>query len=728
MIRQYDLVTQIKGYNEKTDVALINRAYVFSMKAHGNQRRASGEPYLVHPLEVASILADLKLDDATIAVALLHDTLEDTLASYDELKDLFGKEIADLTEGVTKLSRITFSETLAEQAENYRKLFLAMSQDIRVLLVKLADRLHNMRTLHHFKKEEKRRRIARETMDIFVPLADRIGLYNIKGELEELSFQILEPDDHARIDERLAEMKEQDNLIPRVVEALREELAAAGMKADVQGREKTPYSIWRKMRSKNLAFDQLTDIVAYRIIVEQKETCYQVLGLIHDIYKAIPGRFKDYISAPKLNGYQSLHTSVIGPFGNRMEVQIRTHDMHDIAENGVAAHWIYKHAVDGSEAMKGTQYKWLRQLMETLQQSDDPEEFLENAKLDLYREQVFVFSPKGDLMVLPAGATPLDFAYNIHTNIGNTCQSAKVNGRMAPLRTRLNNGDQVEIITSKNQRPNPGWREFVVSAKARAGINRYLRSQEKDEQVKLGKDILEKAARRESIRYSEKDLDKILEPYKCKDVEDVYAGLAQGRLFPKQIFEIIAPEAVEASRKALGDEVTNVQQAINKPSGPPGGKERRDVAVAIEGLTPGISIHMAKCCNPLPGEKIVGIINTGRGVTIHARGCKNLEAFADQPERFLSVRWSKESEETGENVYVARLRVALFHHPGALSAFTTAVFNAEGNIADLHIEGRSPDAFDIRCDIEVKNLEHFERMMGVIRSLKCVGTVERYNG
>lgn len=717
MIRQYELIDKVQAYNENADVALLNRAYVFSMKAHGNQKRASGEPYLVHPLEVSSILADLRLDDASIAVGLLHDTLEDTLATYEELENLFGKEVADITEGVTKLSRIEFNDKQTEQAENYRKLFLSMSKDIRVLLIKLCDRLHNMRTLHHIKKPEKRKRIAQETMDIYIPLAHRIGLYSIKTELEDIAFRELNTESYEEIEERKKELRVgQNQVVERVIEALQEDLEEAGIHADIKGREKTVYSIYRKMSKKNLTFDQLTDIIAYRIIAEDKGACYEVLGRIHNLYKAIPGRFKDYISAPKSNGYQSLHTSVIGPFGNRMEIQIRDKEMDEVSESGVAAHWLYKHSTDSS-ITEGMQYKWIRQLMDTLQSTEDPEEFIENTKLDLFKDEVFVFSPQGDIVSLPSGATPLDFAYYIHSEIGNTCQTAKVNGRVVPLRTQLSNGDQIEIITAKNQNPTRGWAEFVVTGRAKSAITRYLRQQELDEKVRLGRDILEKAARRESLSYTEKSLLQTLEACKATDIDDLYAGIAQGRIFPRQIFDVLYPER----NKEEPQELPEYGKA-------PAGKDRRDNRVAIDGLTPGMAIHIAKCCNPLPGEPIVGIINTGRGITIHNKQCSNLTAFSDEPDRWLDVRWNAEKSQDEDHKFQARLSAALINNPGSLSSFSTALFNVEANIIDLYIHKKSTDALVLRVDVEVNNLEHFEKMMAAIRNLKCVNSIERLMG
>lgn len=715
MIRQYELIDKVLAYNPKANVALLNRAYVYSMKAHGNQKRASGQPYLVHPLEVAAILAELRLDDASIAVGLLHDTLEDTLSSYEEIRDLFGDEIAKLTEGVTKLSRISFNSKSVEQAENFRKLLLAMSEDIRVLLIKLADRLHNMRTMEHISKEEKRRRKAQETLEIFAPLADRIGLHSVKNELEELSFQILEPEEYNRLHTLMVEWREQDNLVERVIEVLQDEMTAAGMETQIFGREKALYSICKKMRRKNLTFEQLTDIVAYRIIVSSKRRCYEVLGLMHDLYKAVPGRFKDYISAPKPNGYQSLHTSVIGPFGNRMEVQIRTQEMHDIAESGVAAHWIYKDEKSGKWS-EGQQYKWLRQLVEHLQGTEDPEEFYEHAKLELFSDNVFVFTPSGDLVSLPQGSTPLDFAYSIHSDIGHQCQTVRVGGRAVPLRTRLRNGDIVEIVTNKNQRPSPGWREFVVTARAKAAINRYLRSQEKDEKLKLGKDILEKAAKREQLTVTEKDLQKNLKAWPVENVDDVFVAMAQGRLFPRQIFEVLYPERAEA-----------IAQEKAEPTGFTKTSKADDTAIAIDGLTSGMSIYFAKCCSPIPGEDIVGIITTGRGVTVHAKHCRNLEALSDQPDRWLSLRWNEHAQ-SGEGSYTTRIRIIAYHQPGTLSSISTSVFNADGNITDLSIENRNGETYTIRCELEVHNVQHLNSMISQLNALKVVANVEKIYG
>ena len=720
MIRQYELIDKVLQYNENTNVALLNRAYVYSMKAHGNQKRSSGEPYLTHPLEVASILADLKLDDSSICVGLLHDTIEDTLSTYEELDQIFGTEIADLTEGVTKLSKIHFNSKSVAQAENFRKLFMAMTKDIRVLLVKLSDRMHNMRTIDFMKKEESKKRVCRETLDIFAPLADRIGLYKFKVELEDRAFKVLYPNEYHNIEERLSSLRQQDDLIGKVEGELFAELKEHNLEAEVSGREKTIYSIYNKMVKKNLTFDQLTDIVAYRIIVDTPKSCYEVLGMIHNLYKAIPGRFKDYISNPKPNGYQSLHTSIIGPYGQRIEIQIRTQEMHEISQYGVAAHWLYKQNQGTADA---TSYRWLQELTEILQNTEDPEEFLENTKLDLFSDEVFIFTPRGDLYPLPKGATPLDFAYFLHSEVGNTCHAAKVNGRIVPLRTKLETGDQVEIITKKGQTPTPGWAQIVTTAKARTAINRFLRAQKHEAQIALGQSILEKAMRRDGYSYKEKDLNSVAEAYNLKDINDVYAAIAQGRLFPRQVVSTLFPEE-DAQPQNLHEEREQINLNLGKAEQQQAFTE--DGAIGIDGLISGLAVQIAGCCNPIPGEKIVGIINTGKGVVIHARNCKNLDQFDNQPDRWIPVHWQQ--KEDTEKSFVVRLRVTMNHEPGALSQMTTALFNETANIVDLLIDEKDTDLYKIRCDVEVANLEHFSRVLTSLKNIKCVQNVERLQG
>src|SRR3984957_4400742 len=525
MMRQFELVERVKAYDPSANEDAINRAYVFSMKAHGAQKRASGDPYFSHTVEVAGILSGMKLDAAAISTGLLHDTGEDTLATLEEIEKLFGPEIARLVDGVTKLSRLELQSDQTKQAENFRKLVLAMSEDIRVLLVKLADRLHNMRTLRFIKDADKRRRIARETMEIYAPLAERIGMHEMKDELEDMAFSELYPEAREGIKTRLAFLKDKGgDIVARVQNELKLTLELGGVNAELSGREKSPYSIWRKMQRKNVGFEQLSDIMAFRVMVPP-EQCYPALGVIHGKYPMVPGRFKDYISTPKPNGYKSLHTGVIGPESQRIEVQIRTRDMHEVAELGVAAHWTYKQ--DGIKT-EGKQYAWVRELLDILEHAQNPEEFFENTKLEMYHDQVFCFTPKGDLIALPRGATPVDFAYAVHSEVGDTCVGAKINGRIVPLRTALSNGDQVDIITSKAQTPSPTWERFVVTGKARARIRRFHREQQRAQYMDLGKEILTKAFRHDNLDFSEKALDPVLKGFGAQSAEDLYASVGEG--------------------------------------------------------------------------------------------------------------------------------------------------------------------------------------------------------
>src|SRR5215471_1590935 len=532
MIRQFELVERVKAYDPAADEDALNRAYVFAMKAHGSQSRASGDPYFSHPLGVAELLARMKLDSASIVTGLLHDTVEDTDATLEQIEQLFGKEVARLVDGVTKLSRIELQSDHTKHAENFRKLVLAMSADIRVLLVKLADRLHNMQTLNFIKDVDKRRRIALETLEIYAPLAERMGMQQMKDELENLSFAELYPDAKESIVQRLKYLREQGGeIVPRIIAELKRTLDAAGIEAWISGREKTPYSIWRKMQRKNIGFEQLSDIMAFRIVVPDVAACYQTLGVLHSTYSMVPGRFKDYISTPKPNNYRSLHTGVIGPERQRIEVQIRTREMHEGSELGVAAHWIYKQEAGRTD---GPQYRWLRELVDILEHSS-AEEFLEHTKLEMFQDQVFVFTPKGDLIALPRGATPVDFAYAVHSQVGDTCVGAKINGRLLPLRTELVNGDQVEIVTSKAQTPSPTWERFVVTAKARARIRRFIRTQQRAQYLDLGRSIVQKAFRQEGHDFSERPLEGVLKNFNCATVEDLYVAVGEGVVTGREV-------------------------------------------------------------------------------------------------------------------------------------------------------------------------------------------------
>jgi GTP diphosphokinase / guanosine-3',5'-bis(diphosphate) 3'-diphosphatase len=713
MMRQFELVERVKSYDPSANEDALNRAYVFSMKAHGSQKRASGDPYFSHPVEVAGLLAQMKLDSASIITGLLHDTVEDTVATLEDIERSFGPDIARLVDGVTKLSRIELQSDQTKQAENFRKLVLAMSEDIRVLLVKLADRLHNMQTLHYIKSEDKRRRVARETMDIYAPLAERIGMHRMKDELEDLAFAELYPDARQSLKTRLAFLREKGgDLVARIIATLGETLAAGGLpNAAVSGREKSPYAIWRKMQRKNVGFEQLSDIMAIRVTVDTVEECYHALGILHSAYPVVPGRFKDYISTPKPNNYRSLHTGVIGPERQRIEVQIRTREMHEVAELGVAAHWTYK---QGRPKTEGKQYRWLRELLDILEHASGPEEFLEHTKLEMFQDQVFCFTPKGDLIALPRGATPVDFAYAVHSQIGDTCVGAKINNRLAPLRTQLANGDQVDIVTSKAQTPSPTWERFVVTGKARARIRRFVRTQQREQYYDLGKAILQKAFRHDGHALVEKQLETVLQSFGCASVDDLFVMVGEGLTTGREVVHAIFPPKTDAKS---GKIVPLTRARKGKAS---------DNAVPIRGLIPGMALHFAGCCHPLPGDRIVGIVTTGKGVTIHTIDCETLESFADTPERWLDVSWKDEGE--GEHAHVGRIHVTIGNEPGSLGSLTTVIGKNGGNISNLKITNRSLDFFEILVDIQVESVRHLTTIIAALRATPVINSVDRARG
>ncbi|MEH6404690.1 MAG: bifunctional (p)ppGpp synthetase/guanosine-3',5'-bis(diphosphate) 3'-pyrophosphohydrolase [Sneathiella sp.] len=717
MLRQVELVERVLSYDPHADEDLLNRAYIFTIKTHGSQTRASGDPYFSHPIEVAGILTELKLDTATIITALLHDTIEDTVATRDEIERLFGNEIAVLVDGVTKLSQLELQSDRTKQAENFSKLLVAMSNDIRVLLVKLADRLHNMRTLHFIQKPEKRLRIATETMEIYAPLAERIGIQSFRDELEDLAFVEINSEARNSILRRLDYLRDEgEGVVVRIVEGLKQELSDEGIEADVAGREKRPYSIWRKMEKNNVAFEQLSDIIAFRVVVSNVEQCYHVLGMLHAKYSMVPGRFKDYISTPKRNNYRSLHTTIIGPERQRIEVQIRSVEMHETNEYGVAAHWQYKEKIGGA-VQEGQQYRWLRELLEILEEASDPDEFLEHTKLNMYQDQVFCFSPKGDLISLPAGSSPVDFAYAVHTRVGDTCVGSKVNGRMAPLRTVLRNGDQVEILRSKNQTPSPTWENFVVSGKARSAVRRFIRHQQRDQYVELGRAIAEKAFRVDNKPFNEKALAPVLKVWDCDAPEDVYYTLGDGTHTGRQLIDIIFPG--EKKDEHAETDFTPSKSKASK-------KKKHDHAIPIKGLIPGMAMHLARCCHPLPGDRIVGIVTTGKGVTIHTIHCDTLEQFAEVPERWLDVSWDKETQD--EDVQVGRITLVMANESGALSSITSTIAANNGNINNLVISNRSQDFFEMRIDIQVRDVKHLTNIMAALRADPVISSVERATG
>jgi GTP pyrophosphokinase len=705
MIRQFELVEKVRSYDHHANEDILNRAYVFAMKAHGTQTRASGDPYFSHPLEVAGILTGYKLDTASIATALLHDTIEDTGASYSEIEGQFGTEIAKLVDGVTKLSMLELQSDSTKQAENFRKLLLAMSEDIRVLLVKLADRLHNMRTLHHIPKPEKRRRIAMETMEIYAPLAERVGMKEVKDELEEIAFVEINPEGYRSIKKRLEFLRnEAGSIVDDIVSELQKLLDDKGITATVRGREKSPYSIWRKMQRKNVGFEQLADIMAFRVIVENPDDCYRALGTLHQKYRVVPGRVKDYISTPKPNGYRSIHTGVIGPSRQRIEVQIRTREMDHIAELGVAAHWAYKQSVPNTE---GRQYRWLRELLDILEHAETPEDFLEHTKLEMFQDQVFCFTPKGDLITLPRGSTPIDFAYAVHSEVGDTCVGTKINGRMAPLKTELRNGDQVQIMTSKAQTPSPTWERFVVTGKARARIRRFVRAKKHSEYVNLGNAILERAFAQEGHEYDPKILNGVKLHFGVDDIDDLIASVGEGIRGAGDVLMAVFPGL---KRKAVGP--------IR-----PNGSGVTSNAIPIRGLIEGMAVHYSSCCHPLPGDRIVGIVTTGKGVSIHTIDCDTLENFTDSPERWLDVAWAVDEENS--QMFVSTLKVTLSNEPGSLGDLSTAIARNEGNISNLKITNRSVDFFEMEVDIEVRDVKHLSAIIANLRAMPTITSVER---
>jgi guanosine-3',5'-bis(diphosphate) 3'-pyrophosphohydrolase len=724
MIRQFELVERVQSYDPDADEDMLNRAYVYGLKKHGTQMRASGDPYFSHPVEVAGILAEMKLDTASIVTGLLHDTIEDTDATREEIARLFGESVARLVDGVTKLSRLEVQSESTKEAENLRKLVLAMSSDIRVLLVKLADRLHNMRTLHHIKDPARRRRIAHETMDLYAPLASRIGMEKVKRELEELAFAELNPDGRSSVLARQDYLRERgERLVPEIEAELIKTLKEGGLVAQISGREKTPYSIWRKMQNKNVSFEQLADIMAFRIIVADVAQCYQALGLIHGSYQVIPGRFKDYISVPKPNGYRSLHTGVIGPLGQRIELQIRTEEMQDQAERGVAAHWIYK---QGGPSTDAPQYAWLRSLIEILDKAPNAEEFLEHTKLEMFHDQVFCFTPKGKLIALPKGATPIDFAYAVHSQVGDTCVGSKINGRMLPLRTQLSNGDQVEIITSKAQTPSPTWERFVVTGKAKAAIRRFIRTRQREQYLQLGKSLLDKTFHEEGYEVTEKGLDGVRANFKQATTDDLIAAVGAGLITSREVMTAVYPGLKQPQRKDGGADVVPISRARNKAAADAARakKEPAGSQIAIRGLIPGMAVHFARCCHPLPGDRIVGIITTGKGVTIHTIDCSTLESFSESPERWIDVGWDSVSE--GQpGIYTGRLKVTVANQPGSLSKLSTVIARHEGNISNLRIVNRSMDFFDMVIDVEVNDVKHLANITAALRATPAINAVER---
>ncbi len=703
----------IQAY-KNPEIQILDKVFEAASTAHAPQTRASGDPYILHPLAVAEILLNLKLDQNSIFTAILHDTIEDTYLTYEAIEKIAGTEVANLVDGVTKLTRIEYQPEHIKQAENFRKLLLAISEDIRVLLVKLADRLHNMRTLHHIQSVDKRLRIAHETIEIYSPLAERIGIYKFKNELQDLAFAFLHPEVKKSIISRLAFLRKQGKSL---VETIEKEITAtmqeAKIHSDVKGREKTACSIWKKMERKNVPFEQLSDIMAFRIIVDNIADCYHALGIIHSKYHMIPGEFKDYISTPKVNGYQSLHTVVMGPEKRCIEIQIRTHEMHEVAELGVAAHWSYKQNVT-SHHKQGKQFRWIRELLNILENTSSPEEFLENTKLEMYYDQVFCFTPKGELIALPRAATPVDFAFAVHTNIGLRCIGAKVNSRIVPLKTQLENGDQVEILCAKHPMPSPTWEKFVVTGKAKACLRKYIRNQQREEYFNLGKALLNKAFKAHQKKFHESVLESLKEKLQQETTQDIVVLIGEGLLDTKEIIKLVYPEDTTTDKKKKNPLAFLTRFRKKK-------KDSGQNSLPIKGLIPGMAVHFAGCCHPLPGDQIVGIVSTGKGVAIHTVECDSLESFASQPEKWLDISWEGASNE----LYTGRIKAVVLNDKGTLAAIGNATLTMQANISNFKIVHRSIDFYETIIDVEVKGIGQLNNIIAALRSLDCVHTAER---
>jgi len=719
MIRLHDILDMVSAYNPEADLDLIKKAYVFAAKAHQGQTRQSGEPYLVHPMEVAGILSSMKLDVPSIATALLHDTVEDTVATLEEVERLFGQEVKTLVDGVTKLSRIQFTSAQERQAENFRKMIMAMAQDIRVIIIKLADRLHNMRTLEHL-PENRQIAIAQETLDIYAPLANRLGIQEIKIELEDLSLKFLKPDVWRSINDQVHKRQSQrEKHISEVRNIFEKALTEHALKGEIYGRLKHYYSIARKMEAQQIPFDEVHDIVAFRIIVENVQQCYEVLGIIHALWRPIPGRFRDYIAMPKNNNYQSLHTTVIGPHGDRVEFQIRTRQMHETAEHGIAAHWKYKEGklMEDKDELK---FKWLRRLLEWQSEISDSTEFLETVKLDLFAEDVYVFTPKGDLRELPRGSTPLDFAYSIHTDLGHSTVGAKINGKIVPLRYHLHSGDTVEILTQKEKHPHKDWLQFVVTSRAKAKIRQFLRQEEHEKSRTIGHEILEKTCERYGLNINRvlksKELSEFAKKSSYEDSDAILSSIGYGKISALQVIGLFVPHdqlAKEEIRKEKEKEsvIGKIVRRLTKAKG----------LVKVSGYSD-MLVNFGKCCNPVPGDPIVGYVTRGRGVSIHVTDCDKVVGM--DPARRVDVEW----DVSAGAVHTAKIRVVCADRPGLLASMTEAITAEDVNISAATIQTKEDQTAVNDFELEIKDLTQLRNVMKALERLKGIISVQRIRG
>ncbi len=722
MIRIQDIIDKVAAYHTPDDVELVRKAYVYAAAAHAGQTRLSGEPYLSHPLAVAYTLADMRLDGASVAAGLLHDTVEDTKATIEEVDETFGEDVADIVDGVTKISMLTFDSKEEQQAENIRKMILAMNEDMRVLFVKLADRLHNMRTLD-FQKPEKQRRIAQETMDIYAPLANRLGLHRVKLELEDLSFRYISPDAYNHVAQWIETHKADDTkYINSVIATLKEFLASNGIQAEVKGRIKHIYSIYRKMLSLNLSLDEMHDIIAFRAIVDDLKDCYAALGLVHATWKPVPGRFKDYISMPKANMYQSLHTTVIGPRGERMEVQIRSAEMDRLAELGVASHWLYKEG-GRVKAKDVREFTWLREMLDWQKMESDSREFMRSLRFDLFKDEIYVFTPKGTVKELPENATAVDFAYQIHTQVGDHCAGGKINGKLVPLSTPLKSGDTIEIITDLHRHPSRDWLKFVKTAKARTRIQHYIRTEERARSISLGREMLEKQGRRLGVNFQkavkEGEVARVAKDLNFTQVDDLISAVGYARVTPRKVLNLLLPKPEGEEDAALHKGAKTEGNRAESAKAEHKGEISKSESVRITGVDD-LLMRFAKCCSPVPGDPIVGYISRGRGVTVHTADCVTVQAM--EPERLLAVYW-----EGGEKSppFPARIRMVSQNVRGVLAKIATALdaeqINIDSGTIRSNVDGRS----EMEMLIEVTDLAQLYRILDKLRKVESVMEVSR---